>query len=153
VTALVDNKNYCAIGPLASELTEQIALIKSVHVDRAGFLMETALLKRCQEAIERGVETVAFTFLLFNTHRQWPKTLTNVPVARTAVKDLRAELVKTKVMLTTQMSKLLDAFACGDMLPDRVAARSAAAAAEAKDAAAAEKESGYCFIIFPHRSQ
>jgi hypothetical protein len=145
VTALVDNKNYSAIGPLASQLTEQIALIKSVHNDRLGFLMETGLLKRCEAAVARGVETVAFTFFLFNTHRQWPKTLTNLPVARNAVKELRAELGKTAVIITPQMSTLLDAFACGDMLPDKVAARA--------EVAAAEKESGYCFFIFPHRSQ
>ena len=74
-------------------------------------------MKRAKDLAEFAVETVAFTFFLHHTTKQWPALLVNMPITLKACKDLKAELLKTNVVLTKQMVQLLADYEAGKFIP------------------------------------
>ena len=115
VDQLVDNPYYTKIGPLANEGQRQIKLIKQMHRDNKGSLVDVGLAKSASEAVEFGKKTVAYTFVCFHTTREWIK-IQNKAVAKNSVVDLRAALKPSKVTLTSQMEKVLEMWANGEMI-------------------------------------
>ena len=65
VKAMVDNERYSSIAPLMNEVRNQIKLVKSIHSDRRGALVDAGLIQRAVRCSDFAVETVAFTFYLF----------------------------------------------------------------------------------------
>ena len=86
-------------------IKNQSKLVKLLHADRRGPLVQAAGLTRCKDVGDHGVETVAFTFFVFKVTRVW-KDITNVTLAAKAVTALRAELGPSGVVLTAQMEEL-----------------------------------------------
>ena len=123
VQQLLDNKHYNELGPLAQELKAQLQLVKSIHADRCGFVINPITMKACAAKCDMAVETVAFTFFFFAIKRQFPDSCTNLPYTRKAVKELRAELAKTCVTLTKEMNQILEDYDAGEYLPAAVAER------------------------------
>lgn len=100
-------------------------IAKVVHSDRQGPIVSPEIMKNCQDALDFGVETVAFTFVVFKLKRGWASII-NATVAATAVEELRAELKPTGVKFTQQIDDVLAQFERGEMLPEAVEARRAA---------------------------
>ena len=123
VKQLVDNADYRKIGPLCTALQGQLKIVKSLRGD----FLDAAVLKNAQRMCDFGVETVAYTFFLWNVLQEWPRTLKALPVMKKAVKDMRADMAKTKAALSEEMEKLLEQWESGEMFPDAIAARKRAA--------------------------
>ena len=135
--ALMDNKHYPSIGPLAAQLGKQIKVVKDLQSDKLGAVIQEGLLKRCRLAVDSGVETLAFTFACFNLLREWPEKVLNVPMAKKAVKEFRKDLQATGVVLSSEINEAVDGWESGFLLPDAVAARQKAEAAKAAKASPA----------------
>ena len=101
-------------------IKNQSKLVKLLHADRRGPLVEAAVLTRCKDVGDHGVETVAFTFFVFKVTPVW-KDITNVTLAAKAVTALRAELGPSGVVLTAQMEELLKTWESGAMLQEAAA--------------------------------
>lgn len=117
VTAMCDNKAYGTLAIVVGEIKKQLKLIKVVHDDRRGVMIDIAIINRCQRASDLAVETVAFTFFLYHATREWKK-INNVLLAAKAVQSLRINLKPSGVKLTDQMEKFLDKFEAGELLGD-----------------------------------
>ena len=140
------NPKYPEIGPLAQRLGKQVKVIKDVTSDKLGSVVAEGVPKRCRAAVDGGIETVAFGFVLFNILKEWPENILNVPMAKKAVKGVRADLAATGVVLTEELEETIKGWESGYLLPDNVAVRpkveAQKAAKEAEDAPPAADAGG-----------
>ncbi len=97
--------------------------------------MDATTLSHAGKMVDDGIETVAVTYVLHCAFKQWPGNVTNLPLARKAVEDCRAELKPTRVKLPPPLEALLEEWEQGLKL----AGASGAAGAAAAPAAAAGK--------------
>ena len=72
-TLLGNTDNYQRIGPLCTELTDLVKLFKNLHSDGHGVVINPGLLKLAKEREKLGVETVAYTYILFYVRNEFPK--------------------------------------------------------------------------------
>ena len=112
-------KHYSKIGPLASELKEQVKLAKAVHADGHGQVLSkisdarSDFLKDMGDVISFGVDTVGYTYLVYTIvndlvpERDLQKRITKIGALKTKL------CVHHKVKLTDQMAHVLDELAVG----------------------------------------
>eukprot|EP00959_Pyramimonas_sp_CCMP1952_P097442 2036904-Pyramimonas_sp.AAC.1 len=62
---MTSNPKYASIGPLAGELRTYSKHAKDIHKDGRGMMVSAEVLSRANSAADYGVETVAYTFFLF----------------------------------------------------------------------------------------
>ena len=62
-----------------------------------------------------AVETVAYTYFLYHTTVSFPQIRNQIKV-NTAVSDLKVKIASTKVVLTAQMSAVLEKWLSGEAL-------------------------------------
>ena len=105
--------------------------MRKVHRDEKGEIVTKADVKAAAKMVRIGVETVAFTYILFLTQKEWPKKIKNAVTAKNAVDAARREIKPSKVVLSDELHNLLEQWAMGEMLPDKVLARQRAAQAAA----------------------
>ena len=92
-----DNKHYNKIGALARELKDQRTMIKKFQGNQTFCRpVDASVLKHAGQAVDFGVETVAFTYLLFRVQSSW-LTIDDVPQAEQAVLKLKADLAPSAV--------------------------------------------------------
>lgn len=124
VEAMCSNPLYGHIGPLQQKLNHYMKMIKSLHADRRGAVVEATLVSTAKTLTDLGVETVAFTFFLYKLTRTF-KMIENPTILAKEVAKLREELKPSGVVLTEQMEQRLEALANGEMVaeaPEPVAA-------------------------------
>ena len=130
VSALCDNPDYSAVGPLSAELKSQIKLVKSIGTFHSGALVDAALLSRAAQVADYGVETVAYTFVLWKLTRSW-LSIDNQTMAEGEVEELKAKLVPTRVTLCDQLECEIEAWLDGSKVKALQAVRDAPAHGDA----------------------
>jgi len=115
ISALTENPKYTSIGTLSRTLKDQRSLVRGCNGLESGPLVSAQTLKRAQEAMDMGTETVAMTFTMFRITKQWVK-IDNVPELLAVLTQLRADLAPTKVNLPEQVEDLLKTLKAGECL-------------------------------------
>jgi hypothetical protein len=85
----------------------------SLSQDNMGQVVDDGTIQNAKAAMDFGVETVCFTFLIWNTHVEFPKRLVNVLLAPKLLKPVRDQLKAAKVNVTAQMEKVLTLWESG----------------------------------------
>ena len=116
IQSLLDNvdKHYIKIGPLVKELRDHLKLVKVLHGDGAGVILQPTDYKNKKEMCQFGVGTVAFTFLAYQVVLEIPK-IQNLKLIEEKVTWVRKRIESEhNVTLTEQMDALLKALASGN---------------------------------------
>ena len=117
--AFMDQKHYNAIGPLTKSMREQLKLMKSF---KEPALVDVALVTQVREAIEFGIETVAFSYFFRHTEQVW-LDVENAAISARNVEKMRAELANTGVTPTKEMAALLVSWETGKRMEELQKAR------------------------------
>ena len=83
-----------------------------------GQVVDLATINAAKAAMDLAVETVSFTYLMWNTHVYFPKKLVNVMLAPKFLKPVREQLRSAKVSVTPQMEKVLTLWESGYMVDE-----------------------------------
>ena len=112
-------KHYSQIGPLASQLREQVKLAKAVHLDGRGQVFSKTsdvgsdFLKDMGDVISFGVGTIAYTYMVCRIMDDLVPER-NLQKCSTKIDEMKTKLcVHHKVKLTDQMAHVLDELAVG----------------------------------------
>jgi hypothetical protein len=124
LAALVDNikQTYTQLGPMSNMAKDTLKLIKAIHADSLGFLIEPTLVAELKDIADYGVETVAFTYFAWHYMTDLPQ-VDSIPMRKKKVDDLIQKITKDrKVTLATEILEALDAYKKGEPLPSAVLA-------------------------------
>ena len=128
---LNSNKEHMRVGTLCTALNEQAKHVKSLHQDKLEPLLLTKTeLKRANDTVAKGVELVAFTFVIVYIYQEIPK-IQNLLLKAKTIEFVKAEVASRKVDLTTQMVEWLKGYADGSRTAPDVISEDAAVAASA----------------------
>lgn len=134
---LMDNVSlhYSKIGPLVNELKEHLRLLKVLDGDGHGFIIEPAKVKEKGALVSHGIETVAYTYLVWQLCKELPQ-IESPKLVKDRVDTIRQKVVcDHRVSLTPQMETVLKAVAAGET-SDELVKPDSPEAAEATEAAA-----------------
>ena len=115
--ALLENPNYGVIGGRAKDIDNQIRLIKQVHGDGHGHLVEVAVLKKAQTTKDFAIETVAITFFVNTVLVEW-REIANPQMAIREATKLENEIAPSKITLPKQCADVLAKWKAGDIVRD-----------------------------------
>jgi hypothetical protein len=112
--ALLDNtEGYAKLGPMCNAMKEELKLAKGLHP-----LFAEDVLGEVKDAMQLGLQTVGFTFVVFYLVLAIPKA-TNTTKIQSECSLVRSYVVdKLKVALTDQMEQMLTNLENGEMTID-----------------------------------